>query len=51
MAENKISIPSGFGGIMRYDQEYTSRFMLSPYHVVGFIVLVVLFVVGLKLFW
>lgn len=51
MAENKISIPGGFGGIIRYDEEYKSKFMLSPAHVIGFIVLIILFVIALKLFF
>jgi len=37
--------------LMRYDEEYTSRFMLSPGQVVGFIVLIILFVIGLRVFW
>jgi preprotein translocase subunit Sec61beta len=49
--DNKISMPGSFGGLMRYDEEYKSRFMLSPYHVIAFIIIVMLFVLGLKLFW
>lgn len=48
MAENKISMPGSFGGLMRYDEEYQSRFMLSPNQVVGFIVAVILVVLSLK---
>lgn len=51
MADNKISMPGGFGGLMRYDDEYKSRFMLSPNQVVGFIVIILLFILGLKVFW
>jgi len=51
MADNKIHMPGGFGGLMRYDEEYESKFMLSPGHVIGFIILVVLFVLALKIFW
>ena len=51
MAENKINMPGGFGGLMRYDDEYHSKFMLSPAQVVGFVILIILFVLGLKLFW
>jgi preprotein translocase subunit Sec61beta len=43
--------PGSFGGLMRYDEEYTSRFMISPNQVIGFLVLIVLFVIGLKVFW
>ena len=51
MAENKIRMPGGFGGLMRYDDEYKSRIAISPGQVVGFVVLVILFVLVLKLFW
>jgi preprotein translocase subunit Sec61beta len=49
--DSKISMPGSFGGLMRYDEEYKSRFMLSPAHVVAFIILIMLFVVVLKFFW
>jgi len=51
MSDNKINLPGGMGGLMRYDEEYSSKFMLKPAHVIAFIVLVVLFVISLKLFW
>ena len=50
MADNKISMPGAFGGLMRYDSEYKSRFTFSPGQVIGFVVFVILFVLGLKLF-
>jgi len=49
-SENKISMPGSFGGLMRYDEEYKSKFQLSPYHIIGFLILVMVFVIGLKLF-
>jgi len=52
MAEqNKISMPGSFGGLMRYDEEYKSKIMLSPAHVIGFIIAVLVFVLSLKVFW
>lgn len=48
--DNKVSMPGVFGGLMRYDEEYKSKIMLSPAHVVGFIILVILLVMGLKIF-
>ncbi len=45
-----ISMPSGMGGLMRYDAEYASRFMLTPGAVVGFIAVVVAFVVLIRVF-
>ena len=39
MADKGISMPSGFGGLMRYKEEYESKFNLKPAHVVIFIIL------------
>ncbi|MCK5624414.1 preprotein translocase subunit Sec61beta [Candidatus Pacearchaeota archaeon] len=41
MADNKINMPSGFGGLMRYQEEYASKFNLKPTHVVIFIILII----------
>ena len=50
MAEdNQIQMPGSFGGLMRYKEEYDSVLKLSPAHVIGFIVLIVAFVVALKI--
>ena len=52
MAEdNKIHMPGAFGGLMRYDEEYTSRFMVTPGQVIGFVVAVVVCVVALRVFF
>lgn len=51
MADNKISMPGAFGGLMRYDEEYKSRFMISPHQVIIFVILLILFVLALKIFW
>ncbi|MEK6928524.1 MAG: preprotein translocase subunit Sec61beta [Nanoarchaeota archaeon] len=51
MADNKISMPGAFGGLMRYDEEYKSRFMIGPGTVIGFIILIIIFVSVLKIFW
>lgn len=51
MASDKVSMPGSFGGLMRYDEEYKSKFMLSPAQVIGFLVLIIMFVVALKIFW
>ena len=48
---DKIQMPGSFGGLVRYDEEYKSRFMLNPGHVVAFVVAVILFVLALKIFW
>ncbi|MFH1290746.1 MAG: preprotein translocase subunit Sec61beta [Nanoarchaeota archaeon] len=47
--QNKIHMPGVFGGLMRYDDEYKSRFMVSPAQVIGFVVAIVVFVLALKL--
>jgi preprotein translocase subunit Sec61beta len=49
--DNKISMPGAFGGLVRYDEEFKSRFMIHPGHVIVFVVLVALFVIGLKIFF
>lgn len=49
MSDNKISMPGTFGGLMRYDDEYESKFKISPWHVVGFIVVLIVFVIALKI--
>ncbi len=49
MAETQMRMPGGIGGLMRYDAEYKSRFMVSPAAVVGFVVFVLLFVIVLKI--
>ena len=49
--EGMMRMPGSFGGLMRYDAEYKSRFMLSPMAVIGFIAAIVVFVFILKLFF
>lgn len=51
MADNKINLPGGMGGLMRYDEEYDSKIMLNPVHVVAFIIAIIVIVVALKVFW
>jgi len=51
MAQNKIQMPGAFGGLMRYDEEYQSRFMLSPSQIVGFIIAIIVLVLILKVFF
>lgn len=51
MAQNQLQMPSSFGGLMRYNEEYKSPFKLSPVQVVIFIVAVIVFVAVMKIFW
>lgn len=44
------SMPAGFGGLMRYNEEYDSKFKFGPGTVIGMIIVVILFVVGLNIF-
>lgn len=51
MANQGISMPSTGGGLMRYSEEYKSRFMIKPSHVIAFIILIIVFVTVLKIFY
>ncbi len=44
-------LPSGSGGLMRYNEEYQSRVILKPSYVVVFLILIVAFVAVLKIFF
>lgn len=48
---DKISMPAGFGGLVRYSEEYKSKLMLKPEYVVAFIILIIIFVLILKIFF
>lgn len=49
--DNKIHMPGSFGGLMRYDDDYQSKFMLNPSAVIGFIIAIIIIAVALKIFW
>jgi len=52
MAQNTgISVPSGFGGLMRYGEEYSSKINLKPVHVIGFIIFIILLRIVLPFFF
>ena len=42
MAQDRVSMPSSMGGLVRYFDEYKSKFELKPGHVVILIVIVIL---------
>lgn len=42
MAQDKIQMPSSQGGLVRYFDEYKSKIVISPFHVVILIVLVII---------
>ena len=41
MADTGIQLPGGFGGLMRFSEEYESKLNLKPIHVLIFIILIV----------
>jgi len=47
MSDNKISMPSGMGGLMRYFDEYQSRIKLKPAHVILLVIVLLIFVLVL----
>jgi len=51
MAKSGVNMPAGFGGLMRYSEEYKSKFILTPKHVIAYIIVVVLFVTALRIFF
>ena len=51
MADSKLNLPGGFGGLMRYDEEYESKIKITPTQVIVYVVLIIAFAVGLKMFW
>ena len=48
---DKINMPAGFGGLVRYNEEYPSRFMLDPKHVIIFIILIIALTTVLRIFF
>jgi len=50
MASDSINMPGGFGGLMRYNEEYNSRLKIKPAWVIGFIIFIILFVIALNIF-
>ena len=50
MADNPINLPSGFGGITNFKEEYASNFYLKPVHVMIFISLIVAFRIFLEFY-
>jgi len=50
MAQGNVNMPAGFGGLMRYKEEYDSKFKVSPAQIIIFIILIALLVIGLKIF-
>ena len=47
MAQDKISMPSGMGGLVRYFDEYHSKIRLKPGHVIVLSVVVIVIMIVL----
>ena len=45
-----INLPAGFGGLVRFKEEYESLFMLKPAHVIVFVIIILLLRVFLPFF-
>jgi preprotein translocase subunit Sec61beta len=46
MTNDTISLP-GYGGLTRFSEEYESKFILSPMHVIVMVVLIIAFRISL----
>ena len=49
--DNKIQMPGAFGGLMRYDAEFKSRFQFSPIAIIAFVIAIIIFVIAIKIFF
>ncbi len=47
MAQDKISMPSGMGGLMRYFDEYKSKIRIKPGHIIVMCVVVMIIMIFL----
>ena len=50
MAQNRINLPSGTGGLVRYFDDYKSKISIQPIHVVVLVVLLILVIILLHIF-
>ncbi|HLD97697.1 MAG TPA: preprotein translocase subunit Sec61beta [Candidatus Nanoarchaeia archaeon] len=51
MAQDSVSMPGVFGGLMRYNEEYDSKIKFKPEYVIGFIVIVAIAAILLRAFF
>jgi len=51
MPSQQLNMPSSFGGLMRYNEEYKSPFKISPTQVIVFIIAIIAFVAVMKIFF
>lgn len=43
MAKNKVSMPSGMGGLVRYYDDVKSKLEIKPMHII-FLIIIVIFI-------
>ena len=51
MADQSVNLPGGFGGLMRFKEEYASKINLKPTHIIAFIVAIIAFRVLLEVYF
>lgn len=51
MADDRIRMPTGSGGLVRYYDEYHSKFQIKPIYVMLLILLTIIFEISLKIFF
>ncbi len=51
MANSQMSMPTSFGGLTRFNEEYDSKLKINPSLVVLFVILAIIFIIGLNLFF
>lgn len=47
MADNRIQLPQSGGGLIRYNEEIKSNIVVSPYAVLGLIILIIIAMLSL----
>ena len=47
MRQDKISMPSGMGGLMRYFDEYKSKIKIKPGHIIVMVLVVMVIMIFL----
>jgi preprotein translocase subunit Sec61beta len=51
MADTSINLPSGFGGLVRFKEEYKSLITLKPTHVIILVILIIAFRILLGIYF
>ncbi|HLD42929.1 MAG TPA: preprotein translocase subunit Sec61beta [Candidatus Nanoarchaeia archaeon] len=49
MAQDRIHLPSGMGGLTRYFDEYKSKITLKPGHIIIIAVIIILIIISLHI--